>query len=60
MTLLPDTFGSPDNAFWVGAFTTVILTGIYAIMGGLRAVLYTEVLQAFVLVIGSFFITFRD
>ena len=58
MTLLPDTFGSPDNAFWVGAFTTVILTGIYTIMGGLRAVLYTEVLQAFVLVIGSFFITF--
>ena len=27
MTLLPDTFGSPDNAFWVGAITTVILTG---------------------------------
>lgn len=58
MTLLPDTFGSPDNAFWVGAITTVILTGIYTIMGGLRAVLYTEVLQAFVLIIGSFFITF--
>ena len=58
MTLLPDTFGSPDNAFWVGAITTVILTGIYTIIGGLRAVLYTEVLQAFVLLIGSFFITF--
>ena len=57
MTLLPDTFGSPDNAFWVGAITTVILTGLYTIMGGLRAVLYTEVLQAFVLIIGSFFIT---
>lgn len=58
MTLLPDTFGSPDNAFWVGAITTVILTGLYTIMGGLRAVLYTEVLQALVLIIGSFFITF--
>ena len=57
-TLLPETFGSPDNAFWVGAFTAVILTGIYTISGGLRAVLYTEVIQAFVLVIGSFFITF--
>ena len=33
----------------------VILTGIYTIMGGLRA---GEVLQAFVLIIGSFFITF--
>ena len=58
MTLLPDTFGSPDNAFWAGAITTVILTGVYTVTGGLRAVLYTEVLQAFVLVIGSFFITF--
>ena len=58
MTLLPDTFGSPDNAFWLGAITTVILTGIYTILGGLRAVLYTEVIQTFVLLAGSFFITF--
>ena len=57
-TLLPDTFGSPDNAFWVGAFTTVILTGIYTVFGGLRAVLYTEVAQTLVLLLGSFFITF--
>ena len=58
MTLLPDTFGSPDNAFWIGAITTVILTGIYTVIGGLRAVLYTEVIQAFILITGSFFITF--
>ena len=57
-TLLPDTFGSPDNAFWVGAFTTVILTGIYTVLGGLRAVMYTEVAQTLVLLLGSFFITF--
>jgi len=57
-TLLPDTFGSPDNAFWVGAFTTVVLTGIYTVFGGLRAVLYTEVAQTLVLLTGSFFITF--
>ena len=57
MTLLPDTFGSPDNAFWVGAISTVVLTGVYTIFGGLRAVLYTEVAQAVVLLIGSFFIT---
>jgi len=53
MTLLPDTFGTPDNAFWVGAFATVILTGIYTVFGGLRAVLYTEVAQTIVLLIGS-------
>ncbi len=55
--LLPDTFGTPENAFWVGAFVTVILTGIYTILGGLRAVLYTEVAQTVVLLLGSFFIT---
>ena len=56
-TLLPDTFGSPDNAFWVGAIVTVVLTGIYTIFGGLRAVLYTEVAQTVVLLVGSLLIT---
>ncbi|MBL8175995.1 MAG: sodium:solute symporter [Bryobacterales bacterium] len=56
-TLLPDTFGSPDNAFWVGAFSTVVLTGIYTIFGGLRAVVYTEVAQTFILLLGSGLIT---
>ncbi|MHC4249464.1 MAG: sodium:solute symporter [Planctomycetota bacterium] len=57
-TLLPDTFGSPENAFWVGAFATVILTGIYTVFGGLRAVLYTDSVQAFILLVGACFITF--
>jgi solute:Na+ symporter, SSS family len=57
-TLLPDTFGTPENAFWVGAFSTVILTGIYTVLGGLRAVVYTEVAQTFVLLTGSGLITY--
>jgi SSS family solute:Na+ symporter len=57
-TLLPDTFGSPDNAFWVGAVATVVLTGIYTVFGGLRAVVYTELLQTGLLLLGSVFITF--
>ena len=56
--LLPDTFGSPQNAFWIGALATVVLTGIYTVFGGLRAVLYTDTAQAVVLLVGSFFITF--
>jgi SSS family solute:Na+ symporter len=56
-TLLPDTFGSPDNAFWVGAVSTVVLTGIYTVLGGLRAVAYTEVAQTFILLAGSAMIT---
>ncbi len=57
-TLLPDTFGSPENAFWVGAIATVILTGLYTIAGGLRVVLYTDTVQAFILLIGSVAITY--
>lgn len=57
-TLLPDAFGTPDDAFWVGAFTTVVLTGIYTVFGGLRAVVYTEVMQTGLLLVGSILITY--
>ena len=56
-TLLPTTFGTPANAFWVGALTTVVLTGVYTIFGGFRAVLFTDTAQAFILLIGSALIT---
>lgn len=39
--------------FWTGALATVILTGIYTVLGGMRAVVYTETLQAVLLVIGA-------
>lgn len=55
--LLPDTFGTPENAFWAGALATVILTGIYTVFGGFRAVVYTDTAQAFILLIGSICIT---
>ena len=57
-TLLPDTFGTPQNAFWIGAITTVSLTGLYTIAGGLRAVLYTDLLQTVILITGSSAITY--
>ncbi len=44
--------------FWVGALSTVILTGIYTVLGGMRAVVYTETLQTVVLVIGAAALTF--
>lgn len=55
--LLPDTFGSPENAFWVGAFTTVIITGLYTVFGGMRAIMATATPQAVVILFGSFVIT---
>ena len=39
--------------FWTGAIATVVLTGIYTGLGGMRAVVYTETLQAIILVIGA-------
>lgn len=57
-TLLPDTFGSPQNAFWVGAVSTVVLTGIYTVLGGMRAVIYTDAAQAIILIVGSFCLTY--
>ncbi|MBU1073517.1 sodium:solute symporter, partial [bacterium] len=43
--------------FWVGALIVVAATGIYTVTGGLRAVLATDVLQLFVLVLGSATVT---
>ena len=40
-------------SFMTGAFATVVLTGIYTVLGGMRAVVYTETLQAVILVIGA-------
>jgi SSS family solute:Na+ symporter len=39
--------------FWSGALIIVLLTGVYTILGGLRAVIYTDALQAVVLILGS-------
>ena len=55
--LLPQgTFGPLDN-FWVGAISVVVLTGIYTVLGGLRAVVYTDAMQAVVLIVGSVCVT---
>ncbi|MEH6679051.1 MAG: sodium:solute symporter [Sediminicola sp.] len=44
--------------FWTGAIATVVLTGVYTVVGGMRAVVYTETLQAIILVIGAAALTF--
>ena len=43
--------------FWYGAIGVVIFTGVYTIIGGMKAVIYTETMQAFVLILGSLIIT---
>ena len=44
--------------FWTGAIATVVLTGIYTVLGGMRAVVYTETLQAVLLIIGAAVLTY--
>ncbi len=39
--------------FWTSAVVLIVITGLYTILGGLRAVIYTEVMQAVVLILGS-------
>jgi SSS family solute:Na+ symporter len=39
--------------FWAGAIILVVVTGIYTVLGGLHAVMYTEAIQAVVLLFGS-------
>ncbi|UCG58691.1 MAG: sodium:solute symporter [Phycisphaerales bacterium] len=45
------------DSFWIGSLMVIVLTGIYTVLGGLRAVAYTEALQTIVLVIGSVLVT---
>ncbi len=39
--------------FMQGALATVLLTGLYTVLGGMRAVVYTETVQAVILVVGA-------
>ena len=44
--------------FWYGAIGIVIFTGIYTVIGGMKAVIYTETLQTIILILGSVCITY--
>jgi SSS family solute:Na+ symporter len=44
--------------FWVAAISLVVITGLYTVIGGMKAVLWTSVLQTPVLLLGSFIILF--
>lgn len=52
--LVFETMGVP---FWTGAIVTVIATGFYTVLGGLKAVIYTDMVQAFILLLGTIAVT---
>ncbi len=39
--------------FWTGAIVTVVATGFYTVLGGLKAVIYTDMVQAIILILGT-------
>ncbi len=55
--LLPEMRLGPLDAFWLGSILVIVLTGLYTVLGGLRAVAYTEALQTLILVLGSALVT---
>ena len=56
--LIPDITFLGLDSFWIGSILAIVLTGIYTIMGGMRAVAYTSAIQTVILVIGSAFVTY--
>ncbi|MGB2958261.1 MAG: sodium:solute symporter [Bacteroidota bacterium] len=56
--LLPEINFLGMDSFWLGSIIVIVVTGVYTILGGLRAVAYTEALQTVVLIFGSALVTF--
>jgi SSS family solute:Na+ symporter len=45
------------NSFWLGSILVIVLTGLYTILGGMRAVAYNDAVQVVVLILGSVTLT---
>jgi len=44
-TLLPELHIGTVDSFWVGSIAVIVLTGLYTMIGGMRAVAYTDAVQ---------------
>jgi len=60
-TLLPELhlrLGSVEiDSFWIGTVIVIVLTGLYTMLGGMRAVAYNDAVQTLVLILGSGLLT---
>ncbi len=61
-TLLPEMRlhigGMEIDSFWIGSVLVIALTGLYTVLGGMRAVAYNDAVQVTVLILGSASLTF--
>ena len=60
-TLLPEMRlnigGYEIDSFWIGSVLVIVLTGLYTMLGGMRAVAYNDAVQVTVLILGSGLLT---
>lgn len=60
-TMMPEvqiTIGSTViSSFWIGAIATVVLAGVYSSLGGLSAVVYTDLVQTGIILVGTLSVT---
>jgi len=49
--------GTVVSSFWIGAVLTVLLAGVYSSIGGLSAVVYTDLVQTGVILLGTLSVT---
>jgi len=60
-TLLPEVHlslgGIELNSFWIGSVLVIVLTGIYTMLGGMKAVAYNDAIQTVILILGSLILT---
>ena len=59
--MLPDLHFAVGDAvigsFWIGAAITVVLAGLYSSVGGLSAVVYTDIVQTGIILVGTLSVT---
>lgn len=51
-------FETMGISFWTGAIITIVATGFYTVLGGLKAVIYTDMIQTFILLAGTGAVTY--
>ena len=49
--------GLDIDSFWIGSVAVIVLTGLYTVLGGMRAVAYNDAVQVVVLICGSALLT---
>jgi len=49
--------GLDIDSFWIGSVLVIVLTGLYTMLGGMRAVAYNDAVQVVVLICGSALLT---